>query len=369
MGKISNTESDDLSPRRLLVLVAEMAEEIHPRQNLASLVSLEKSLERDLGFDSLSRMELLQRIEREFNITLSERALTQSDTPAEILAEIGGHSTGVSLTDFDEVKLSEQSEAEAAPKELRTLNDILKWHAATHPERTHIHLYSEQDETEIITYGELLSEAEQIAAGLIEHRLTPSESVLLMLPTGRDYFISFFGVLLAGGVPVPIYPPGRPQQLEEHLLRHAKIAERALAGLMITVAEAKMFSHLLAAQIPSLRDVITCEDLMSAAPLSRFPEPGESDTVFLQFTSGSTGDPKGVVLSHANLVSNIQVMGKALGVTSKDVFVSWLPLYHDMGLIGAWLGSLAHAVPLVIMSPLSFLARPQRWLQAIQRYG
>jgi acyl-CoA synthetase (AMP-forming)/AMP-acid ligase II len=108
---------------------------------------------------------------------------------------------------------------------------------------------------------------------------------------------------------------------------------------------------------------------MSAAPLSRFPEPGESDTVFLQFTSGSTGDPKGVVLSHANLVSNIQVMGKALGATSKDVFVSWLPLYHDMGLIGAWLGSLAHAVPLVIMSPLSFLARPQRWLQAIQRYG
>jgi len=369
MGEISNTEFDDLSPRRLLVLVAEMAEEIHPRQNLASLVSLEKSLERDLGFDSLSRMELLQRIEREFNITLSERALTQSDTPAEILAEIGGHSTGVSLTDFDEVKLSEQSEAEAAPEELRTLNDILKWHAATHPERIHIHLYSEQDEAEIITYSELLSEAEQIAAGLIKHRLTPSESVLLMLPTSRNYFISFFGVLLAGGIPVPIYPPGRSQQLEEHLLRHAKIAERALAGLMITVVEAKMFSHLLVAQVPSLRDVITCEDLMNAAPLSRFPEPDESDTVFLQFTSGSTGDPKGVVLSHANLVSNIQVMGKALGATSKDVFVSWLPLYHDMGLIGAWLGSLVHATPLVIMSPLSFLARPQRWLQAIQRYG
>ena len=157
MGEISNTEFDDLSPRRLLVLVAEMAEEIHPRQNLASLVSLEKSLERDLGFDSLSRMELLQRIERKFNITLSERTLTQSDTPAEILAEIGGHSTGVSSTDFDEVKLSEQSEAEAAPKELRTLNDILKWHAATHPERIHIHLYSEQDEAEIITYSELIA--------------------------------------------------------------------------------------------------------------------------------------------------------------------------------------------------------------------
>ena len=369
MGEISNTEQKEVSPQRLLALVAEMAEEIHPGQNLASLVSLEKSLERELGFDSLSRMELLQRVEHEFGITLSERALTQSDTPAEILAEFGDGNSGPSSPDIHDLKLSDQSEADAAPAELKTLNAILKWHAVTHPERVHIQLYSEQDEAENITYGELLNEAEQIAAGLIEHRLTPGESVLLMLPTGRDYFMSFFGVLLAGGVPVPIYPPGRPQQLEEHILRHAKIADTAQAGLMITVAEAKMFSHLLAAQVPSLRDVITCEDLKSAAPLARFPEPDENDTAFLQFTSGSTGDPKGVVLSHANLVSNIQVMGKALGASSKDVFISWLPLYHDMGLIGAWLGSLAHAVPLVIMSPLSFLARPQRWLQAIQRYG
>ncbi len=368
MGEISNTEPKHLSSRRLLVLVADMAEEIHPGQNLASLVALDKSLERDLGFDSLSRMELLQRVEREFSITLSERALTQSDTPAEILAEISEGTTAVSSRDVVDTNVPEQTEAEAAPEELRTLNAILKWHAATHPQRTHIHLYAESDEAEIITYGELLTEAEQIAAGLIEHRLTPGESVLLMLPTGRDYFFSFIGILLAGGVPVPIYPPGRPQQLEEHILRHAKIADTALAGLMITVAEAKMFSHLLSAQVPSLRDVITCEELRSAAPLSRFPEPDESDTAFLQFTSGSTGDPKGVVLSHGNLVSNIQVMGKALNASSKDVFISWLPLYHDMGLIGAWLGSLAHAVPLVIMSPLSFLARPQRWLQAIQRY-
>ena len=369
MAEISNTEPDNLSPRRLLELVAEMAEEIHPGQNLTNLVSLDKSLERELGFDSLSRMELLQRVEREFSITLSDRALTQSDTPAEIWAEISEVTLGAAPTITNENNFSEQAEAEGAPTELRSLNSILKWHAATHPERVHIHLYSESDEAETITYGELLSEAEQIAAGLIEQRLAPGESILLMLPTDRDYFISFFGVLLAGGVPVPIYPPGRPQQLEEHILRHAKIADTARAGLMITVAEAKMFSHLLAAQVPSLRAVITCEDLMSAAPLSRFPEPAESDTAFLQFTSGSTGDPKGVELSHANLVSNIQVMGNALGASSKDVFISWLPLYHDMGLIGAWLGSLAHAVPLVIMSPLSFLARPQRWLQAIQRYG
>ena len=92
------------------------------------------------------------------------------------------------------------------------------------------------------------------------------------------------------------------------------------------------------------------------------------DIAFIQYTSGSTGNPKGVVLTHANLLANIRAMAQAVQATPRDVFVSWLPLYHDMGLIGAWLGSLYVGFPLVVMSPLAFLARPQRWLQAIHRY-
>jgi 1-acyl-sn-glycerol-3-phosphate acyltransferase len=88
----------------------------------------------------------------------------------------------------------------------------------------------------------------------------------------------------------------------------------------------------------------------------------------LQYTSGSTGNPKGVILTHANLLANIRTMGQAIGASSSDVFVSWMPLYHDMGLIGAWLGSLNFAVPLVVMSPLTFLTRPERWLWAIHRH-
>ena len=94
-----------------------------------------------------------------------------------------------------------------------------------------------------------------------------------------------------------------------------------------------------------------------------------SDLAFLQYTSGSTGDAKGVMLTHDNLLANVRADGLGLGVTPRDVFVSWLPLYHDMGLIGAWLGSLYHGIPLVIMSPLQFLSRPHRWLRAVHRYG
>ena len=88
----------------------------------------------------------------------------------------------------------------------------------------------------------------------------------------------------------------------------------------------------------------------------------------IQYTSGSTGAPKGVVLSHANLLANIRAMGGVMEASSADVFVSWLPLYHDMGLIGAWLGCLHFAAPLYAMSPLSFLVRPESWLWAIHRF-
>jgi 1-acyl-sn-glycerol-3-phosphate acyltransferase len=93
------------------------------------------------------------------------------------------------------------------------------------------------------------------------------------------------------------------------------------------------------------------------------------DVAFIQYTSGSTGQPKGVALTHANLLANVRAMAIAVQATPRDVFVSWLPLYHDMGLIGAWLGSLLVGFPLFVMSPLAFLARPRRWLEAITRYG
>jgi 1-acyl-sn-glycerol-3-phosphate acyltransferase len=183
-----------------------------------------------------------------------------------------------------------------------------------------------------------------------------------------DYFASFFGVLLAGGIPVPIYPPARPEQLEDHLRRHAGILDNAGAMFLVTVPEALTVARLLRAWVPSLRAVLRTADLAAAAPIPRVASPRADDIAFLQYTSGSTGQPKGVVLSHADLLANIRAMGEAVAAGPGDVFVSWLPLYHDMGLIGAWLGSLYFGVPLVSMSPLAFLARPLRWLKAIHRH-
>src|SRR5581483_3180808 len=98
------------------------------------------------------------------------------------------------------------------------------------------------------------------------------------------------------------------------------------------------------------------------------PRIGAEETAFLQYTSGSTGQPKGVVLTHANLLANLNAMQKATGVTSTDCFVSWLPLYHDMGLIGACFGALVFGFPLVLMSPFTFLSHPVRSLRAIDRH-
>jgi len=188
-----------------------------------------------------------------------------------------------------------------------------------------------------------------------------------MLPTSKAFFIAFFGTLYAGGVPTPIYPPARPSQLEEHLRRQAGILRNAGAVLLVASPETIAVGRLLKLQVESLRDVVSVETLSKGTGTL----PGQvapHGLALLQYTSGSTGTPNGVALSHLNLLANIRAIGQALEAGPADIFVSWLPLYHDMGLIGAWLGSLYFAAPLVVMSPLTFLVRPEQWLWAIHRH-
>ena len=369
---------------RLLALARTMVVELRRETAKATetAFSLDANFERDYGFDSLTRMELLHRAEREFGATLPESALAEIETLRDLMGEIdaaAGRKPAVytpGAGTHDEMPGAPGARAAAtdyiddrrAAVGAKTLTEALAWHARHHPNKLHVRFYADDNDGETLTYGELWDDAGRVAAGLVARDVTPGEAVLIMLPSGRDYFASFFGVLRAGCVPVPVYPPGRPREIEEHIRRHAKIAGNARARIMITVAEARPFTRILAAQVENLVGIVTVSELKEAPRPNAWPEAKPEHVAFIQYTSGSTGDPKGVVLTHANLIANVNAMAAMLDVQDDDVFVSWLPLYHDMGLIGAWLGSLVHGIPLVLMSPLAFLARPRRWLDAITRY-
>ena len=341
--------------------------ESRPQGTIA--ITLDSSFERDLGLDSLARAELLLRTERAFGVSLPDQTLNTAETPRDLVRSVlSAHGAHHALADKT-VKALAVDDVHGVPAAATTLPAVLDWHVARHPAQLQIYLYGDDGQEHEISYAELAAGAQAVAAGLIERGLEPADTVAIMLPTGREYFFSFFGILLAGGVPVPIYPPVRLSQIEDHMRRHVAILANARATMLITVPEAKAVAMLLRSQIESLKSVITGGELAATrTPLVR-PAIAAHDIAFLQYTSGSTGNPKGVVLTHANLLANIRAMGAGgAGQQPNDVFVSWLPLYHDMGLIGAWLASLYFGFPLVIMSPLAFLARPQRWLWAIHRH-
>jgi len=362
----------EVTDAKLLSVVAGLARETHPDR--APRVALDSSLERDLGLGSLARVELMLRLEQAFGVGLPEEAMARAETPADLLSAVleaarqPAPSGPRASQPAEPEPVGVGEEAIAAPRNAETLTEALRWHATRHAARSHIVHIDLGGNEESIAYGALWRRAQAVAAALQRHDVTRGETVAIMLPTSPDFFYSFFGILLAGGIPVPIYPPARMSQIEDHLRRHAVILANAGATLLITVAEAKLAATLLRGQVEGLREVLTASELADAGA-AWTPVPVEPDDVaLLQYTSGSTGQPKGVVLTHANLLANIRAMGSAAGVSARDVFVSWLPLYHDMGLISAWLASLYYAMRYVVMSPLSFLARPERWLWAIHRH-
>ncbi|MHC1743803.1 MAG: AMP-binding protein [Syntrophobacteraceae bacterium] len=362
------TADDETLASGLLVEIEALVAEMHPGKRRGKPVTLDSSLERELGLDSLARVELLARIEDRFGVSVPERVFADAETVRDLVRAVRGAGAGKVFSTVVEAASPSPGEAAAPPHGAQTLVDVLNWHAASQPDRTHIRLFHDEGEGELITYLGLKRDATAVAVGLQQRGMQTAEPVVIMLPTGADYFMAFFGVLLAGGIPVPIYPPARMSQIEDHLRRNSAIVGNCGAATLITFPEAKTVAHLLKSLAPCLRSVTTVAELAFEPGTYYEPAVVGGSTAFLQYTSGSTGNPKGVILTHDNLLANIRAMGEAMQVSSKDVFISWLPLYHDMGLIGAWLGSLYYAMQLVIMSPLEFITRPQRWLRAIHRF-
>lgn len=366
-GEHRPQESAKESAERLLATVRDFTAQLSAGGRGPS-ITLDSQLDRDLGLDSLSRAELLLRVEGAFGVGLPDGLLTTAQTPRDLLRAVLAGGTGAALAGAALPAMDVAMEAAPVPEGAKTLLEVLDWHVDAHPDRTHINLIGPDNTILPITYRQLHQGAAGVAAGLLARGLLPGQSVAIMLPTGRDYLFTFLGVLLAGGVPVPIYPPVGTARIADHLRRHAGILNNARVTFLVTLPQAKGVSRLLTSHVESLRAMLTVGDLTAPVAGAAFATPRDSDVALLQYTSGSTGRPKGVILTHANLLANIRAFGGAVAVDATDVCVSWLPLYHDMGLIGAWLGSLYHAVPLVLMSPLAFLARPGRWLWAIHHY-
>lgn len=364
----NHSTADEATEKRLLTVIYTLALELRPHVRGSLAIDLDSDLDNRVGLDSLGRAELLLRVDREFGVRLPDRLIAEAQTPRDLLIALRESAPDTapshSRMSVEPVLLPETE----APVQAATLNEVLATHVTAHGDRPHLSLWSSKNGDDHITYAALDAASRRVAQGLLNKGIERGDRVAIMLPTEMGFFQAFFGVLLAGGVPVPIYPPFRRAQIEDHLRRQARILRNAEASLLITNAEIRQVGVLLYGLADTLRNVETVEDLSAHGPVGEPVVAQAETTALIQYTSGSTGDPKGVVLTHANLLANIRAMGDIMEASSSDTFVSWLPLYHDMGLIGAWLGSLYFGARVAIMPPLAFLADPARWLWAIHRH-
>ena len=354
-------------------------------------LSASSNLDRDLGLGSLERVELLTRLETAFAVRLPDSLAAEANTPEELIQAI---QTAPETSAFGEEEASalravlrsqhmQEDTAESIVEKAETLIEAIRYRGVHDAERTHLIITDDEhgEHAQVVTFGELATAAQKCAEELARRGVPAGGRVALMLPTSRQFFVCYAGILLAGAIPVPIYPPFRADRIEEYAERQSAILNNAEVCLLLTFRRAEAVAKLLQPRVKSLSGVADADKLLEAAENEPPPAPGAlpaflsgsrvrkgSDIALLQYTSGSTGDPKGVTLTHANLLANMRAIAEVVQLTAEDVGVSWLPLYHDMGLIGAWLTLLLHGVPLVVMSPLAFLTRPERWLQSVSKY-
>ncbi|HSR98520.1 MAG TPA: fatty acyl-AMP ligase [Kofleriaceae bacterium] len=211
----------------------------------------------------------------------------------------------------------------------------------------------------------VLAERARAVAGALAGGAPPGERALLLFPPGIDFVAGFFGCLYAGVLAVPVYPP----RSVEDAPRLAGIVAGARPAVVVSTRAFLARIEPMLARIDGLAGVprLAIDDL--AAHAWTLPRLGPGSLAFLQYTSGSTGRPRGVMVSHGNLMANERVIQERTGHhPDRTVFAGWLPLYHDMGLIGNVLQSAYLGIPCYLMSPLDFVKRPLVWLEAITRY-
>jgi acyl-CoA synthetase (AMP-forming)/AMP-acid ligase II len=221
-----------------------------------------------------------------------------------------------------------------------------------------------------LPFAALWQRAVRAGAALVALGVEPGDRVALVLPTGLDFMDAFFGVLCAGAVPVPLYPPVRLARLDEFHLRTARMLQACEARLVLTDARV---GRLLGLAVEEARPELGCRNVAdlrpNAAEAGRIHRGAPDELALIQFSSGTTKDPKPVALTHANVIANATAIDSFLpeGGPVRQSGVSWLPLYHDMGLIGCLLLAVLHPGPMTLLPPELFLARPALWLRALSR--
>jgi acyl-CoA synthetase (AMP-forming)/AMP-acid ligase II len=243
--------------------------------------------------------------------------------------------------------------AERDPETATTLTEVLARRTALSPSEPYFHLYGDT-----VTYEGVWTQSAAYAAALARAGVGPGDKVCLVYPTCAEFFFTFFGALRLGAVPVPLYPT---------------LGIEATAGIFrdsdaVAVTTIGWFRRNVDASVAAatkVRMVLEPSELESEPPLTRFPSADPGDLAFIQYTSGSTGDPRGVMLTHDNVVSTCQFMAEAAGLTAEDRVVSWLPLYHDMGLIGCSFTPPMKGTPLWLLPP--DLRNPRQWLELVTK--
>ncbi|NOJ98989.1 fatty acyl-AMP ligase [Corallococcus coralloides] len=250
-----------------------------------------------------------------------------------------------------------------------TLIDLLDERSRRPPD-PRLYTFLEDDAEVTLTRGALASSAHRIAAAL-QSLAAGGERAVLLYPPGADYLRGFFGCVCSGLVAVPAYPPD-PSRLERTLPRLRALIADSGATVVLTTSFIRSMAELLFTDAPELRALKwVATDALEEGDAAEWKRPDvTADTLaFLQYTSGSTGTPRGVMLSHGNLLHNLGAIRRAFQTRDDSVGVIWLPPYHDMGLIGGVLVPLAQGFHTALMSPLTFLKRPRAWLEALTRFG
>jgi acyl-CoA synthetase (AMP-forming)/AMP-acid ligase II len=252
----------------------------------------------------------------------------------------------------------------------RTIQDVL--HGLSSRTEVGARFVRRNGDAVFFSYADVIARAKRVAAGLQRRGLQPGDRIALVIPTSIDFFDVFLGAQLAGVIPAALYPPFRLGKLDEYYARTRRMLQKIGARMLVSESRVSKILGPVTSEVSSLEFAVKPDDLKDEANSWLAVEPDPESPAFLQFSSGSTRDPKAVIVSHRNLLANLEMMASAFrrvpGADAEKGGVCWLPLYHDMGLVGCLFNGLYYPATVTYIAPEEFIVQPAVWLRTISRY-